>query len=155
MANDNGNITIDTNPSGVNDAPNPTGSVSIASDVVQPPTYVSPVAGPKDIPAVATPSPRDIPAQIPIISPKRTVPMFGPDGSLNDIPAERVHDAIASGGVIGSPIIAPDGTHSMVPSSRLHEALEGRRKDRAQHWLDTRARERKSPNRTWSLRREP
>jgi hypothetical protein len=133
MATDNGNITIDTNPSGVNDAPTP-GTVSIASDVNQPPTYVPPVASPKDIPAVTTPSPRDIPAQIPIISPKRTVPMFGPDGSLNDIPAERVHDAIASGGVIGSPIIAPDGTHSMVPSSRLHEALKAGAKIDSTGW---------------------
>ena len=50
--------------------------------------------------------------------------MFSPTGELGDIPAERVHDAVSGGGVIGVPVISPDGTHVMIPSSRLHDALK-------------------------------
>lgn len=61
---------------------------------------------------------------MPTISPTRTVPMFTPDGTLADFPAERAHEIAAAGGIVGSPIISPDGGHGMVLATRLHEALK-------------------------------
>src|ERR1700719_1879893 len=121
----NDQIPIDVNPQGVNDPSVSTpGTIPIDFD----PTAPQPAAGPKDIPNLQTP--KNIPKTAekpaekpPIISPTQTIPMFSPGGDLGDIPAERVHEAIAKGAVIGTPIIASDGSHGVVPASRLHEAL--------------------------------
>jgi len=116
----NGNIQLDLNPAGVNDQSTP-GSINILPAVQNGPETPTPPIGPKEIPNQATP--KLIPKPL-IVSPTRTVPMFSPTGELGDVPAERVHDAIAAGGVIGTPVLAPDGTHGMVPANRLHEALK-------------------------------
>ena len=116
----NGNIQLDLNPAGVNDQSTPD-SINILPAVQNGPETPTPPSGPRDIPNLGTPKLIPKPA---IVSPTRTVPMFSPTGELGDVPAERVHDAIAAGGVIGTPVLAPDGTHGMVPANRLHEALK-------------------------------
>lgn len=51
-----------------------------------------------------------------------TIPMYAPDGTLGDIPYERMHDALAAGGKLGVNMLAPDGTKGVIPSDRVGEA---------------------------------
>lgn len=132
------NLTADDlNPGGVNPpaaapaAPaTPAGTIDISQDVEQGPT--APQPGPKDIQAVNNPKKINLPP--PIKYPTPTVPMFAPDGTQGDIPAERVHEALAAGGAIGVPVLAPDGTHGFVPANRLHEALKAGGKIDSSGW---------------------
>lgn len=101
-----GNITIDPN---VPDAP-----VNITTDVPNAPASVNP----RDIATFNQPSQ---PAPAPQV---QTVPMFGPDNEIYDVPADKSKDALAAGGSVASPIIAPDGSHMFVPASKLHDALK-------------------------------
>ncbi len=52
------------------------------------------------------------------------VPVFAPDGSLGDVPYERLHEALAAGGKIGVNIQAPDGSHGVVPADRYQDAVK-------------------------------
>jgi hypothetical protein len=49
--------------------------------------------------------------------------MFSPDGTLGDVPHDRVKDALAAGGKMGLDMIAPDGTPGVVPIDRVHDAI--------------------------------
>jgi hypothetical protein len=53
-----------------------------------------------------------------------TTPMFGPDGSLGDIPSERVNDAVKAGFKIGQDLLSPDGRTGTVPLDSVHAALQ-------------------------------
>jgi hypothetical protein len=53
-----------------------------------------------------------------------TVPVFAPNGSLGDIPVEKLHEAIAAGAKPGVSIKAPDGTPGVVPADRYQEAAK-------------------------------
>ncbi len=50
-------------------------------------------------------------------------PMIAPDGSVGDVPADRVHDAISKGAQLGYEITAPDGSEGIVPAHRVHDAI--------------------------------
>ncbi len=50
-------------------------------------------------------------------------PMIAPDGSIGDVPAEHVHDAISKGAKLGYELTAPDGTTGIVPADRVHDAI--------------------------------
>jgi hypothetical protein len=51
-----------------------------------------------------------------------TIPIFAPDGTLGDVPYERLHDALAAGAKLGVNIQAPDGSHGVIPSDKLSDA---------------------------------
>jgi len=53
-----------------------------------------------------------------------TVPMFAPDGTLGDVPYERMQDAIKAGGKIGVNVKAPDGTPGVIPADRVQDAMK-------------------------------
>lgn len=53
-----------------------------------------------------------------------TIPMFSPDGTLGDIPYERMHEALQAGAVMGVNVKAPDGSMGVVPANRTQEALK-------------------------------
>lgn len=53
-----------------------------------------------------------------------TTPMFAPDGTLGDVPTERVQDAIKAGGKVGVEMFAPDGTKGVVPAERFQDAVK-------------------------------
>lgn len=53
-----------------------------------------------------------------------TVPMFAPDGSLGDIPYERMHEALTAGAKMGVYIKAPDGSQGIVPADRTNDAIK-------------------------------
>jgi hypothetical protein len=53
-----------------------------------------------------------------------TIPIFAPDGTLGDVPADRVNDATLAGGKVGINLIAPDGSRGTVPHGKLGEALK-------------------------------
>lgn len=48
--------------------------------------------------------------------------MFAPDGTLGDVPYDKVHDAIAAGGKMAYKMIAPDGTPGYVPADKMLDA---------------------------------
>jgi hypothetical protein len=50
--------------------------------------------------------------------------MFGPDGSVGDIPSERVNDAVKAGFKVGQDLLSPDGRTGTVPLDSVHAALE-------------------------------
>lgn len=52
------------------------------------------------------------------------VQVFAPDGTLGDIPYDKLHDAIGAGAKIASKVQAPDGTVGFVPADRRGEALK-------------------------------
>lgn len=54
----------------------------------------------------------------------KTVPVFAPDGTLGDIPYERLHEAVLKGGVPGINMKAPDGTLGVVPATRYQEGVQ-------------------------------
>lgn len=51
-----------------------------------------------------------------------TVPVFDTQGTLRDIPAESLQDAVKAGGVPAHPVKAPDGSVRLIPVTRLAEA---------------------------------
>lgn len=53
-----------------------------------------------------------------------TVPVFAPDGTLGDIPAERLPDAVKAGFKPGVHMTAPDGTKGIIPADRYVEAAK-------------------------------
>jgi len=52
-----------------------------------------------------------------------TVPIFGPDGLLHDVPPEQVKTALAQGGEMAFDVRGPDGLLHSIPESRFGEAL--------------------------------
>src|SRR6185312_9614620 len=54
-----------------------------------------------------------------------TVPVFSPDGSLGDIPAERLADAVKAGFKPGVTMKAQDGSTGVVPADRVPDATKG------------------------------
>ncbi len=57
-------------------------------------------------------------------APSTTTPMFGPDGSVGDVPSERVPDAVKAGFKIGQDLVSPDGRTGTVPLDSVHAALQ-------------------------------
>lgn len=53
------------------------------------------------------------------------VPVFAPDGTLGDIPADRLQDAVKAGFKPGVNMTAPDGTKGVVPADRYVDAAKG------------------------------
>jgi hypothetical protein len=53
-----------------------------------------------------------------------TVPMYAPDGTLGDIPYERMHDALQAGGKMAVNVLAPDGTKGVIPADRTQDAVK-------------------------------
>lgn len=51
-----------------------------------------------------------------------TVPMYAPDGTLGDIPYDKMHDALQAGGKMGVNFLAPDGTKGIIPADRVQDA---------------------------------
>lgn len=55
----------------------------------------------------------------------QTVPMFSPDGTLGDIPQERVPDAMKANFTMGVSMLSPDGTKTgIVPHDRVEDAAK-------------------------------
>lgn len=52
------------------------------------------------------------------------VQVFAPDGTLGDIPYDRLHDALGQGAKIAAKVKAPDGTVGFVPGDRVPDALK-------------------------------
>jgi hypothetical protein len=50
--------------------------------------------------------------------------MFAPDGSLGDIPYERMHDAVQAGAVPAVKMKAPDGSIGYVPAPKSQDAVK-------------------------------
>jgi len=61
----------------------------------------------------------------PITLPAQTVPVFAPDGSLGDIPQERLADAIKHGYKPGVTMKSADGKTGIIPADRVQEAAKG------------------------------
>ena len=51
-----------------------------------------------------------------------TVPMFAPDGSIGDVPQEKVTSAIKAGFKVGIDMLSPDGKHGTVPQEKMLDA---------------------------------
>lgn len=51
------------------------------------------------------------------------VPMFAPDGTLGEIPYDRMHEAVTAGGKIALKMSAPDGTPGYIPADQMHDAV--------------------------------
>src|SRR5262249_44202153 len=56
--------------------------------------------------------------------PMPMVQVFAPDGTLGDIPYDRLHDAIGAGAKLATKIKAPDGTMGYVPADQRAAALK-------------------------------
>jgi hypothetical protein len=52
-----------------------------------------------------------------------SVPIFAPDGTLGDIPAERLPDAVKAGAKPGVKVISPEGIPGVVPADRYADAV--------------------------------
>lgn len=57
-------------------------------------------------------------------TPMPMVQVFAPDGTLGDIPYDRLHDALGQGAKIAAKVKAPDGTVGFVPGDRVPDALK-------------------------------
>jgi hypothetical protein len=57
-------------------------------------------------------------------NPSPLVQVYAPDGTLGEVPYERMHDSLQAGGKIAVHIKAPDGTEGYVPGDRISEALQ-------------------------------
>jgi hypothetical protein len=55
--------------------------------------------------------------------PTYTHVMIAPDGSIADVPADRVNDAVTAGARLGFEMVGPDGTQAVVPVDQAHAAL--------------------------------
>ncbi len=53
-----------------------------------------------------------------------TVPIFAPDGTLGDIPADQLMAAVKAGAKPGVHITAPDGSAGVVPADRTADAVK-------------------------------
>jgi hypothetical protein len=53
-----------------------------------------------------------------------TVPVFAPDGSLGDIPAEHLVAAVKAGAKPGVTFKAPDGSMGVIPADRIQDAYK-------------------------------
>ena len=53
-----------------------------------------------------------------------TVPMYAPDGTLGDIPYERMHEALNAGGKMAVNMTAPDGTPGVIPADKVQDAVK-------------------------------
>lgn len=60
----------------------------------------------------------------PVQIPQQTVPVFAPDGTLGDIPAEKLHDALAAGFKQGVTMKSADGKLGVIPADRVPEAAK-------------------------------
>jgi hypothetical protein len=56
--------------------------------------------------------------------PMPMVQVFAPDGTLGDIPYDKLHDALSAGAKVARKVQAPDGTPGYVPADRINEALK-------------------------------
>src|SRR5260370_19082722 len=54
----------------------------------------------------------------------QTVPAFSPDGTLGDIPVERVHDAVKAGFKLGVDLVSPYCASGVIPVERVQDALQ-------------------------------
>jgi hypothetical protein len=52
-----------------------------------------------------------------------TVPIFAPDGTLGDIPREKLLDAVRAGAKPGVHVTSPEGKDGVVPADRLKDAV--------------------------------
>lgn len=53
-----------------------------------------------------------------------TVPVFAPDGTLGDIPQERLQDAVKAGGIPGVNFKDPQGNLGVIPANRTQDAVK-------------------------------
>lgn len=53
-----------------------------------------------------------------------TVPIFAPDGTLGDIPAEQLAAAVKAGARPGVHVSAPDGTPGVIPADKTQDAVK-------------------------------
>lgn len=53
-----------------------------------------------------------------------TIPMFGPDGTLGDVPMTQANAAKAAGAKPAVNFQAPDGTHGYVPADKIQDAIK-------------------------------
>lgn len=53
-----------------------------------------------------------------------TVPIFAPDGTLGDIPADQLMAAVKAGAKPGVHITSPDGKDGVIPADRTREAVQ-------------------------------
>jgi KTSC domain len=60
----------------------------------------------------------------PTPQPGATVPIFAPDGTLGDIPADQLVAAVKSGAKPGVHVTAPDGSPGVIPADRMQEAVK-------------------------------
>src|SRR5689334_5682236 len=51
-----------------------------------------------------------------------TIPMFAPDGSIGDVPRERMAEAQKAGFKIGVDMLSPDGQRGTIPQERMLDA---------------------------------
>ncbi len=58
------------------------------------------------------------------VSSAATVPVFSPDGTLGDIPADQLTMAAKAGAKPGVHIIAPDGSAGVVPADHMRDAVQ-------------------------------
>lgn len=58
----------------------------------------------------------------------RMVPMLGPDGSVGDVPAENVGQAVAAGGKIGVNMTDHNGVAGVVPIDKYGDAMKERQR---------------------------
>lgn len=56
--------------------------------------------------------------------PMPLVQVFAPDGTLGDIPYDRLHDALGAGAKIAAKVKAPDGTVGFIPGDRVPDAMK-------------------------------
>lgn len=54
----------------------------------------------------------------------QTVPMIAPDGSIGEIPMERMQDAVHAGFQVGVNVVSPDGKTGVIPAHRYQDALK-------------------------------
>ena len=50
------------------------------------------------------------------------IPMIAPDGSVGEIPKDKVQDAVSAGFKLGFFMKAPDGSTGVIPRDRAGEA---------------------------------
>lgn len=57
-------------------------------------------------------------------APSPMIPVYAPDGTLGEVPYDRVHDALKAGGKIGVHMRAPDGTEGTIPAEQTQAAFK-------------------------------
>src|SRR5271167_4479864 len=56
--------------------------------------------------------------------PMPMVQVFAPDGTLGDVPYDKLHDALAAGAKPAAKFKAPDGTVGYVPADKAADAMK-------------------------------